>query len=117
MRLFIKIQKITRQRAREAAQEETPRHQEACGGLCQLIAASQKDDPFSRRVLKELATPEETTHTHYSTSTDGFLLYKDSPVEELVHELMWCDEDIEIVGAQIQMGRNEVRCCWKAWAW
>ena len=99
---IVKIQKITRHRAREAARNEVPRQKDVCEGLRQLVAASQRDDPFSRRVLKELATPEGTTRAHYSISTDELLLYKRRlyipQQRSLIHELMYLHHDDSLAG-------------------
>ena len=68
------VQTVTRRRARQAVQNEAPR-QEPSEGLWQLVAAVQKEDPFCKRVVKDL-DKGETTRPHYGRTDDGTLLYK-----------------------------------------
>jgi hypothetical protein len=99
---IVEAQKVTRRRAKEATQEELPLQDEPSSGLRQLLAAAQGDDPYSRRVLKELATPEGTARAHYSKAADGLLLYKERlyvpQQRSLICELMQLYHDDPLAG-------------------
>ena len=58
----VMMQIITRTRARQAVQDEAPR-QEPSEGLRQMVAAAQKEDPFYKRVEKELAAQAQAKST------------------------------------------------------
>ena len=82
-----------------------------------MVAAAQKEDPFCKRVEKELAaqaqaksTPgagqakasSDSTRPHYSRTDDEVLLYKGRLVvpnqRSLVHELLRLHHDEPIAG-------------------
>ena len=66
-------QTVTRHRARQAVLNEAPR-QEPSEGLRQLVAVAQKEDPFCRRVDKDLSEGD-SIRSYDGRISDG-MLYK-----------------------------------------
>ena len=96
----VSMQTITRRRARQAVLNEAP-WQEPSEGLRQLIAIAQKEDPFYRRVDKDLSKGD-STRPHYGRTGDGILLYKGRMVvpnqRSLVYELIELHHDERSAG-------------------
>ena len=78
---------------------EAPR-QEPSEGLRQLVVVTQKEDPFYRRVDKDLK--EGSTRPHYGRTSNGLLLYKGRILvpnqRSLVHEILRLHHDERAAG-------------------
>ena len=98
---LVKVQYLTRRRARAAVQAETPT-QEPSTGLRELVAAAQKEDAFCRRLVEDLKR-DPSTRQSYRCTSNGLLLYKGERLvvpnqRSLVHELLRLHHDAEIAG-------------------
>jgi transposase InsO family protein len=98
---LVKVQYLTRERARAAVQSETPM-QEPSTGLRELVAAAQKEDTFCRRLVEDLKR-DPSTRQSYRCTSDGLLLYKGKRLvvpnqRSLVHELLRLHHDAETAG-------------------
>jgi transposase InsO family protein len=98
---LVKVQYLTRRRARAAVQSETPT-QEPSAGLRELVAAAQKEDAFCQRLVGDLKR-DPSTRQSYQCTSDGLLLYKGERLvvpnqRSLVHELLRLHHDAEVAG-------------------
>ena len=98
---LVKVQYLTRSRARAAVQSETSM-QEPSTGLRELVAAAQKEDAFCRRLVGDLKK-DPATRQSYQCTSDGLLLYKGERLvvpnqRSLVHELLRLHHDEEVAG-------------------
>ena len=98
---LVKVQYLTRSRARAAVQHEAPM-QEPSMGLRELVAAAQKEDSFCQRVVKDLER-DPLTRQAYQCADDGVLLYKGSRLvvpnqRSLIHELLQLYHDEQTAG-------------------
>jgi transposase InsO family protein len=98
---LVKVQYLTRRRARAAVQSETPM-QEPSTGLRELVAAAQKEDVFCRRLVGDLKK-DPTTRQSYQCTSNGLLLYKGGRLvvpnqRSLVHELLRLHHDEKVAG-------------------
>jgi RNase H-like domain found in reverse transcriptase/Reverse transcriptase (RNA-dependent DNA polymerase)/Integrase zinc binding domain/Chromo (CHRromatin Organisation MOdifier) domain/Integrase core domain len=73
----IRVQVVTRKRAREATRNETQNPlAQTTNDLKKLIAAVQATDPFSQRLIKEVREVGNT-RTQFTLSLEGLLLWKE----------------------------------------
>jgi hypothetical protein len=92
---IVRMQLITRRRAREATQNESPWN-DATSELKKLVMGAQESDPFTRRVQKELRESAKgdlpSEKKKYSISKEGLLLYKERlyipEQRSLIYELL-----------------------------
>ena len=97
---FVRIQTVTRQAARGAAQLESPYITQAAKGLLTTIRELQGTDPLCLRLKKELS--DNSGREGYSLGQDSLLLYSGRVVvpaqKALTQELLYLYHDDQFAG-------------------
>ena len=90
---IVRVQVVTRRKAKEATQSESPLLKEPTVNLKKLIAAVQATDPLSQRLIKEIQNaPANQARGAYELSPEGLLMWGDKVCvpqqRSLINELM-----------------------------
>jgi hypothetical protein len=99
---LVRLQAVTRRKARKATQGESPLMNETAPGLLDQVLQSQGTDPLCARLRKELASPEGPSREGYSLDPQGLLRYKGRAVvpcqRALIQELLYLYHDDQFAG-------------------
>ena len=97
---LVRMQAVTRKRARSAVRGESPLHEKTAEGLLSQVKELQGEDPLCLRLRKECDSGN--ARNGYELSQDGLLRYKDKVVipqqKALTQELLYLYHDDQFAG-------------------